>query len=219
MAISGVVLVFEGGAVAPSAFQAQKADGVVSKLRNNGKMTAAEVSAGIDALDKAVALQPVAGRYFQRSELESGSLSTPYLEITPAVRTARLRRVKADLELGLAHAPARPIEWLRLATTKQALDGASGDVVQLLLMAIRTGPWIEYTFYTRVRLIVDNWAYLSEDQKAEMQKYASEMWRRASDKRFFGYSVFNPVDELIIRNLLRDEPGAQEKLTTWILTK
>jgi hypothetical protein len=45
------------------------------------------------------------------------------------------------------------------------------------------------------------------------------MWRRSRDPRFFAQNVLNPVDELIIRNLLRDEPGAQEQLTIWILTK
>ncbi len=87
------------------------------------------------------------------------------------------------------------------------------------MMSIETGPWIEPAFSVRLRLIVDNWAYFSDAQKAEVQAYASAMWRNARDPRFFGANVLSPVDEIIIRNLLRDEPGAQEKLTIWILTK
>ena len=74
-------------------------------------------------------------------------------------------------------------------------------------------------FSVRLRLIVDNWAYFSDAQKAEVQKYTVGMWRNARDPRFFGYNILNPVDEIIVRTLLRDEAGAQEKLTTWILTK
>ena len=219
MAISGAVLVIQGLPVALSAFQAQKADAVVTKLRNYNPIAAPAVLAGIDALNRAVSLEPVAGRYLQRSELESGGALTQSVDVSPDIRTAWLQRSKADLELGLARAPARTMDWLRLATTRQGLDGPSRDVVGPLMMAIKTGPWLEGAFSARLRLIVDNWAYISDEQKVEIQSAASGMWNRSRDRRYFAWNVYNSVDELIIRNLLRDEPGAQELLTAWILTK
>src|SRR5471032_692515 len=219
MAISGVVLVYQGLPVALSAFRAQKADAVVTKLRSGEPITAPVVLAGIEALNGAVSLEPVAERYLQRSELESGGALTQSIDVSPDIRTAWLQRSKADLELALARAPARTMDWLRLATTRQGLDGPSRDVVGPLMMAIKTGPWLEGAFSARLRLIVDNWAYFSDEQKVEIRSATSGMWRRSHDQRYFAWNVFNPVDELIIRNLLRDEPGAQEQLTTWILTK
>jgi hypothetical protein len=219
MAISGIILVYQGLPVASSAWQAQKADMVVSKLRRGEKMTPPQVTAGIDALNKAVALNPVAGHYLQRSELEGGAAQTQNIEVSPEFRRTWLQQAKADLELALPRAPARTIDWLRLAAVKQGLDGPSRDVVGPLMMSIQTGPWIENAFPVRLRLIVDNWGYFTDAQKAELQKYTSGMWRYARDPRFFGNTVQNPVDELIIRSLLRDEPDAQEKLTIWILTR
>ena len=219
MAISGVVLVYQGLPVALSAFQAQKADAVVTKLRQVEPITAAAVLAGIETLNRAVALEPVAGRYLQRSELESGAALTPNIDVNPDIRKAWLERSKADLELALARAPARTMDWLRLATTRQSVDGPSRDVVAPLMMSIKTGPWLEAAFFSRLRLIADNWAYFTDEQKDEVRSATSGMWRRARDQRFFAWIILNPVDELIIRNLLRDEPGAQELLTTWILTK
>ena len=218
MAISGVVLVYQGLPVASSAWQAQKADAVVTRLRRV-ELISPVVLAGIDALNRAVSLEPVAGRYLQRSELESGGALTPNMGVSPEIRTAWLQRSKADLELALARAPARTMDWLRLATTRQALDGPSRAVIGPLMMSIKTGPWLEAAFFSRLRLIVDNWAYFSDEQKAEVRSAASGMWRRSQDPRYFAWNVLNPVDELIIRNLLRDEPGAQEQLTVWILTK
>jgi hypothetical protein len=49
--------------------RAQKADAIVFELRTAGQMELANVEAGIAALDGAVATDPVAGRYLQRSEL------------------------------------------------------------------------------------------------------------------------------------------------------
>lgn len=221
LAICGVVLVYQGLPVALSAYQAQKADAVVNKLRRIEPTTMQAVKAGLDALDKAVSLDPVAGRYLQRSELETTALLTANIEreLTPENRTALLNQSKADLELALARAPARTLDWLRLATIIEVRDGPSRAVIPPLMMSIKTGPWLEAAFFSRVRLIIDNWAYFSDEQRTEIQSAVTGMWQRSRDQRYFAWLVSNPVDELIVRSLLRDEPGAQEKLTVWILTK
>ena len=218
MAICGAVLVYQGLPVAKAAWNAQKADAVVMKLRRGQDMSLPEVSAGIATLNRAVAADPVGDRYLERSELEGGAALTTNLKTSPEARTAWLKAAKVDLELGLAVAPARSIDWLRLAATRQALDGPSREIIPFLQMSIQTGPWIEPMWPVRLRLIIDSWGYFTDAQKAEMQAYVAEMWKHAPDRRFFAYVVNNPVDELIVRNLLRDQSGAQEVLTKWILT-
>jgi hypothetical protein len=217
MAVCGAVLVYQGLPVARAAWNGQKADAVVMKLRRGQDMSLPDVSAGIAALDRAVAADPVGDRYLRRSELEGGAALTMSLKANPEARKLWLNASKIDLELGLAAAPARSIDWLRLAVTRQALDGTSPEIIPFLLMSIQTGPWIEPMWPVRLRLIIDNWGYFTDAQKAEMQAYVAEMWKHSSDRRFFALVVNNQVDELIVRNLLRDQPGAQEELTKWIL--
>jgi hypothetical protein len=218
MAVCGAVLIYQGLPVAKAAWNAQKADAVVMKLRRGQDMSLAEVSAGVAVLNRAVAADPVGDRYLQRSELEGGAALTVGLKASPEARTAWLNAAKVDLELGLAAAPARSIDWMRLAATRQALDGPSQEVIPFLLMSIQTGPWIEPMWPVRLRLVVDNWGYFTDAQKVEMRAYVAEIWKHAPDRRFFALVVNNQVDELIVRNLLGDRPDAQEELTKWILT-
>jgi hypothetical protein len=218
MAICGVVLVYQGWPVARAALQAQRADAVVMQLRRAQPIVLADVSNGLTALNRAVGADPVGSRYLERSELEGGAAQTRSLDVSTPGRRLWLTNTKTDLELGLASAPARSIDWMRLAATRQNLDGAARDVVLPLLKSIETGPWIEPMFPVRLRLILDNWGYFTETQKSDMGKYIVEMWRHAQDLRFFAIYIDNPLDEIIIRNLLKDEAGAQELLTKWILT-
>jgi len=217
MAICGAVLVYQGFPVARAALTAQKADAVVMKLRRGQELTIPEVTAGIAALNSAVAADPVGDRYLQRSELEGGAALTAMPKVSSEARTGWLNNTLTDLELGLAAAPARSIDWARLAATLQALNGASRDILPPLLMSIQTGPWIEPLWPVRLRMIVDNWGYFGDAQKAEMQTHVVEMWKHSSQRIIFANTINNPVDEVIIRNLLRDQPGAQEELTKWIL--
>lgn len=217
MALAGIVLILQGLPVARGALQAQKADATVVKLRTHRTLTLDEVTAGIAALGKAIEANPTAGRYLLRSELEGGAALTPELHAPDQQVFAWLRSARADLEIGLANAPARSIDWLRLAAMREALDGPSRDVIRLLNMSIRTGPWLLPVWPTRLRLILDNWAYYDDQQKSEVQAYVVDMWRHTDDRRFFAWTVHDPVDELIIRSLLRGEPGAQEVMTQWLL--
>lgn len=216
MVLGGAILVYQGLPVARAAWQAQKADAVVMKLRRGEPIKLAEVSAGIAALNRAVTANPVAGRYLQRSELEGGAALTRSLNLIEADRLTWLKSTRTDLELGLAQAPARSIDWMRLAAMRQAIDGPGRNVLPPLLMSIRTGPLLEPLWPVSLRLIVDNWGYFSDEQKADMKAYVATIWRH-TDQRMFATTINNPVDELIIRNLLKDEPGAQETLTKWIL--
>jgi hypothetical protein len=217
MAIAGLVLVYQGLPVAQSALLAQKADSVVEKLRTSNAMTLSAVIAGMDALSDAVAANPVADRYLLRSELEGGAALTPDLNASNQQVKGWMLAARSDLEIGLAAAPARSVDWLRLAAMHEALDGPSREVVALLDMSIKTGPWISPVWPTRLRLILDNWAYYTDEQKAGVKAYVSAMWRDEHEQYMFGQVVHGPVDELILRSLLRDELGAQEGLSRWIL--
>jgi hypothetical protein len=106
---------------------------------------------------------------------------------------------------------------MRLAAMRQAIDGVGRNVLPPLLMSIRTGPLLEPLWPVSLRLIIDNWGYFTDRQKADMKAYVGTIWRHSPDQRVFASTINNPVDELIIRNLLPDEPDAQEKLTKWIL--
>lgn len=217
MVLGGAILVYQGLPVARAAWQAQKADAVVMKLRRGEPIKLADVSAGIAALNRAVAANPVAGRYLQRSELVGGAALTRSLNLTEADRLVWLKSTRTDLELGLAQAPARSVDWMRLAAMRQAIDGVGRNVLPPLLMSIKTGPLLEQLWPVSLRLIVDNWGYFTDGQKADMKAYVGTIWRHSPDRRVFATIINNPIDELIIRNLLPDEPGAQEKLTKWIL--
>ncbi|MBS0537530.1 MAG: hypothetical protein JSR47_02160 [Proteobacteria bacterium] len=217
MVLGGAILVYQGLPVMRASWQAQKADAVVMKVRRGEAVTLPEVNAGMAALNRAVAANPVAGRYLQRSELEAAAGLMQSLKLSEAERLALMKQSRADLELGLARAPARSIDWLRLAVMREAIDGPGRNVLTPFFMSLETGRNIEPIWRVTLHVIVNNWAYFSDAQKAELQTYVTTMWRYTSDQRMFATTVNNPIDELIIRNLLKDVPGAQENLTKWIL--
>lgn len=217
MVLGGAILVYQGLPVMRASWQAQKADAVVMKVRRGEAVTLPEVNAGMAALNRAVAANPVAGRYLQRSELEAAAGLMQSLKLSEAERLALMKQSRADLELGLARAPARSIDWLRLAVMREAIDGPGRNVLTPFFMSLETGRNIEPIWRVTLHVIVNNWAYFSDAQKAELQAYVTTMWRYTSDQHMFATTINNPIDELIIRNLLKDVPGAQENLTKWIL--
>ena len=101
----------------------------------------ASVQAGIAALDRAVAADPVAGRRLGRSELSAGAALTPDLPVDqgaarrmdeagagrPRLRDWATRRPAASAGRGLAAA-------------RQALDGTSAKVVAALMRSIDVAP-------------------------------------------------------------------------------
>ncbi len=217
MAVGGAVLVWQGWPVAASSLQAQRADAVVTDLRKGRPLSLPQVTAGIEALDRAVAADPVAGRHLQRSELVAGGALTPGLKLSYSDQDEWLQRARADLDIGLAAAPARGTDWLRVATVRQVLDSASRAVLPPLFMSIEMAPLIPFIWPARLRIILDNWAYFSDEQREQLRAHVVTTWRRSPDRRWFGWAARDPVDELIIRFFLRNEPNAQEDLTKLIL--
>jgi len=216
LAVGGIVLLFVTWPVASGAWWAQKSDAVVTELRNGRPITEQDVVSALAALDRAVAADPVAGRRLQRSELLVGAALTLAPTLASQTRDNWLRRARADLRRGLADAPVRGMDWLRLAVVRQALDGPSRGVVAPLLMSIETAPMLSIAWAPRLRVILDNWGYLNDEQRTEVRRYVVKTWRHSVDRRWFGQMVRDPTDELILRFFLRNEPGAQEELSRWI---
>jgi hypothetical protein len=225
LALGGVVLAIQAWPVTRGAWEAQKAGNVISELRTFSELYGGQpaslsgVIAGIGALDRAVAADPVAGRYLQRSELVAGAALTPYFDITLDQRVAWLRSAEADLTAGLGAAPARGIAWARLAAVRQGLYGTSRGVVDALMMSTDTSPLLRTVWPARMRLIFDNWVAFTPAERERLGAYVVQTWRLSPDRLQFTYAIRSPVDELFVRYFLRDEPGAQEELAALLALK
>lgn len=215
--VGGLAVAAVDWPVANGAWRAQHADNIAKMLQPGKPVRMAEVLAGLGVLDRAVAADPVARRQLQRSEFLATAAIGTDLKVPPEQQTEWLRRARVDLERGLANAPARGADWLRLAVVRQVLDGPSRDVVAPLLMSIRTAPMLSWIWPARLRIIIDNWGYLTDEQREVMRDNVVKSWRHTGDRRIFGWAIREPVDEMIVRFFLRNEPGAQEELTKWIL--
>lgn len=212
LGLAGAILIYAAWPVAQGAWQAQKADAVIDKLRNGRPVRLAEIDAAITALNYAVAADPVAGRRLQRSELVAGGALTPSLGIAVEQRVIWLQNAEADLVAGLGSAPARGVAWARLASVRQGLQGTSRGVVDALLMSIDTAPYLNTIWPARLRLILDNWVAFTPEERVRMEAYVVMTWRLSLEKRYFGAAVRSPVDELFLRYFLRNEPTGQEEL-------
>jgi hypothetical protein len=212
----GAILAFVAWPVANGAWQAQKADAVFFELRTGQPLHLAEVEPALAALDRAVAADPVAGRRLGRSEMLQGAALTTGLAVTPEQRAAWMKQAMADLEFGLANAPARGVAWARLASARQALEGVSARVVAALMMSIDTAPVMETLWPGRLQLILDNWQFFTPKERERIAAYVVMNWRMSTDKRWVARVIRTPIDELFVRYFLRDEPNAQEELTQWL---
>jgi hypothetical protein len=216
LGVGGAILAVVVWPVANGAWQAQKADTVVFDLRTGQALPLADVQAGIAALDRAVAADPVAGRRLGRSELLAGAALTTDLPVTREQRAEWMKQAQGDLDYGLGNAPARGVGWARLAAARQALDGTSVRVVAALMMSIDVAPMMESLWPSRLRLILDNWQYFTPKERERIAAYVVMNWRMSRERRWVAETVRSPIDELFVRYFVRDEPNAQEELTQWL---
>lgn len=216
LGLAGAILAYQAWPVAQGAWQAQKADAVLNQLRNGEPVKIADINAGIVALNSAVAADPAAGRYLQRSQLVVGAALTPTLDVPVEQRVNWLRSAEGDLVVGLGSAPGRGVAWARLASVRQGLEGSSRGVVAALLMSIDTSPLLSPLWPARLQLILDNWVAFTPQERDRIAAYVVMTWRLSSERRWFAGAIRTPVDELLIRYFLRDEPKAQEELAYWI---
>lgn len=215
--IGGIIAIVQAGPIARAAWQAQSADDVVHRLRTQQKVDTPSVAAGIDALGRAIALDPVPTRYLARSELLGGAALTPSVVAEPAMRTAWERRARADLVTGLAGAPAHGVDWVRLAALQLQLDGPSRLVVAMVFTSIEMAGRLPQTWLPRLRLILDCWPLLTDPQKERLRSHIATVWRQSGgDRRLFGQATHTAADHAILTWFLRDVPDAAQELAAII---
>lgn len=213
LGIGGALLVWLAWPVSQGAWQAQRADGVISNLRLDYRVDLGQVRLGIEALDRAIVIDPTATRHLQRSELLVAAALVPTLERTPQQRAEWLRRADADLVVGLGNDPGRGVPWLRLAAVRLALEGPSQRSIAPLLMSIDTSAMMQPVWPVRLQLILDNAQFLTPAQREQVSAYVARTWQLSFDRRWFANAIRTPVDELFVRYFLRNEPAAQAEIT------
>ena len=217
LGVGGVVTALLCLPAARASFESQRADAAMTALREGRPLAPQAVRAAIDAHDRAVAAEDTPARRFKRSEFLAAAALSAQLKTQEPDRSTWLKQAKADLLEGLSRDPARPHEWLSLASVSEALDGPSRDVVPYILTSIRTGRTLSSLWPARMRLILTNWGYFTDEEKKFLNDYVVMTWRLSSERWWWGRLVFDVFDEVIIRWLLRDEPmSAQEELSKWI---
>jgi hypothetical protein len=202
--------------VAVGAWYAQQADLVINRLRDGKSINLPDALAAISAFDRAIGADPSTGHHLDRSELLVGAFMSLNWAAPDSQREQWLRIAEADLETGLAGAPARGVAWLRLAAVRLALEGPSPRVVGPLLMSIETAPVIPRLWPARLELILRTWNSFTEAERDRVAAYVVMTWQASPDRRWFVGAMSQAGDELYLRLLLGDLPGAQEELSTWI---
>ncbi len=208
--ICGIVALTQAGPIARAAWQASQADTVLYYMRTGqvAKVDAASARDGINALGRAVAADPVATRYLNRSELVGAAALTPALG-DATVRKDWMQRARADLVTGLAGAPAHGIDWLRLAVTQFELEGPSRAVVAMLFTSIDMAGRVPQAWRPRLRLILDCWPLLTDQEKERLKAHVAMIWDHSRlDRRLFGYVTHSSADQAIMTWFLRDMPRA-----------
>jgi hypothetical protein len=216
LGVGGAVLAVIAWPVANGALQAQKADAALFEFRTGEQVRLGKAEAAVATLDRAVAADPVAGRRLGRAEMLLAVALTPNLGASEHQRTKWLKQSQADLEFGLANAPARGVAWAQLAAARQAIDGPSAKTVAALMMSIDTAPMMEDLWPSRLRLILDNQQFFTPQARERIGAHVVTTWRASSEGRWVAEVIHSPLDELFVRYFLRDELGAQEELTRWL---
>ncbi|MCA0304546.1 MAG: hypothetical protein LCH95_19230 [Proteobacteria bacterium] len=218
LALGGAALVVVAWPVANAALQQQKADSVLYAMRTGARpVQLDEVEAAIASLDRAVSFDPVAARRLVRSELLAGAALNPNLRVTREQRTQWLREAQGDLETALANDPARGVAWTRLAAVRQALGGPSRAVVAPLMMSLDVAPMLESLWPSRLQLFLDNWQHFTPQERDRVAAEVAMNWRKSGLRLYFAEAIRSPIDELFVRYFIRNEPGAQEELTKWLV--
>lgn len=214
--LAGILLVLFAWPVAWGAWYAQQADGVVSRLRDGSRIDLPETLAAIEAFNRAVRANPDAMTRLGRSELLAGAVASFNWSPGDNERGQWLHEAEADLGAGLAGAPARGVAWLRLAAVRDALEGPSPEVVGPLLRSIATAPVVPRLWPARLELILRSWEWFTDAERDRVASYVAMTWRASSDRRWFVTLLRSDIDELYLRTLLAEVPGAQEELAMWI---
>lgn len=87
----------------------------------------------------------------------------------------------ADLENGLALAPANAFAWTRLALGLMLRDGITPNIVPPLRMSFVAAPYDPRLTNARLRLGLLAWPHLSRDERRQMVEQMKFSWRDDPD--------------------------------------
>ena len=141
-----------------------------------------------------------------RRELAAAAILLAQREVGGGTRYhALMSRARDALKESLAHAPADPYAWTRLAYARLADDETADRIVPILAMAIRTAPVEASLIFPRLELCLIEWPYFAKahpDLVAEQVKLA---WRQshwwlvrlaiATARRDEVRALLDPVDQ------------------------
>jgi hypothetical protein len=83
-------------------------------------------------------------------------------------------------------------------------------------MSIETAPVVPRLWPARLEMIMRNWEVFTDSERERVAAYVVMTWQASADRQWFVRALRQNVDELYLRMLLGDLPGAQKELTTWI---
>jgi hypothetical protein len=209
-----VLAVALGWPIAQAAWQAQRADGVLYNLRTAHAVDRKAVDEGLDGLSRAIAFDRVPTRFLLRSDLLASAALNPGLRFDTETRKDWLTRARSDLFVGLAGAPARGVDWLRLAAIELDLYGVSRRVIALMFTSIDMAGRLPQTWESRLRVILDCWPFFTDAEKERLRGHVVMIWRQSpgGERSLFGYVTRSAADHAILTWFLRDEPGAPQEL-------
>lgn len=208
--IGGVIALTQLGPIVRASWQQQPADAVVEDMRGMRRVSLARYRAGIDAATRAIEADPTAPRYLMRSNIFANAAADRSFQLDQATRTDWLRRARADAVTGLGGEPASGVDWLRVAIVQLTLEGATPIVTSLLFTSLELAPYLPETYGPRLRVILEDWPLLTDQQKELLRRYLVRTWERG-DRRYFAYFSYSATDDLIIYWFLRDVPGAPKE--------
>ncbi|MDJ0950966.1 MAG: hypothetical protein QNJ94_18800 [Alphaproteobacteria bacterium] len=89
----------------------------------------------------------------------------------------------ASLETGLSVAPVNPHAWTQLAYARALSEQATADhLVRLLVMSIYTGPYEPQLVFARLKLFIDVWDYLTDEQQSVIYGQVRFAWSISRDR-------------------------------------
>ena len=87
----------------------------------------------------------------------------------------------------------------------------------MIFTSIEMAGRLPQTWRPRLRVILDCWALLTDQQKERLRSHIATVWRQSSgDRRLFGYVTHSAADHAILTWFLRDVPGAPQELAAII---
>ena len=84
------------------------------------------------------------------------------------------------------------------------------------MMSIETAPVVPRLWQRRLEMILRNWGAFTDREREQVAAYVVMTWQAGADRQWFVRALHQNIDELYLRLLLGELPGAQDELSMWI---